>query len=251
MRLTGCTACLSLMAFLAMPFENGMAQAQMGTNAIGGGVNPPASAQGEMFLQLQFLQEEVTRLRGLLEEQQNALHSLQQESLERYQSLEHQIANSSTPPVTPTDTEPEQAQLATPPEKDAAPVEPVDAEKEKLYYDAAFELIKARDFDQAGQALSGFLHKYPSSQYSANAQYWLGEVHLVKGEFAEAQAAFALVVQQWPQHTKVPDALYKQADAYQRLGEFEKARSLLQEVSAKYPSSSAAKLAKRDLQQNP
>jgi len=114
-----------------------------------------------------------------------------------------------------------------------------------------FDLIKTRDFDQAEQALSGFLHRYPESQYAANAQYWLGEVYLVKGQAEPARAAFAKVVKNWPKHAKVPDALYKQADAAQRLSQNEQASRLLREVIEKYPNSSAAKLAQRDLQQNP
>ena len=51
----------------------------------------------------------------------------------------------------------------------------LDPAKEKLYYDAAFDLIKSKDFDKASQAFNAFLRKYPNSQYSGNAQYWLGE----------------------------------------------------------------------------
>ncbi len=60
----------------------------------------------------------------------------------------------------------------------AASSEPGDPAKEKLYYDAAFDLIKAKDFDKASQAFNAFLRKYPNSQYAGNAQYWLGEVNL-------------------------------------------------------------------------
>jgi TolA-binding protein len=56
----------------------------------------------------------------------------------------------------------------------AASSEPGDPAKEKLYYDAAFDLIKAKDFDKASQAFAAFLRKYPNSQYAGNAQYWLG-----------------------------------------------------------------------------
>ncbi|KXU37490.1 hypothetical protein AXE65_03145 [Ventosimonas gracilis] len=231
---------LPLTALLALIGAGSAAQAQQ------------SSSQAELFLQLQQLQEEVARLRGLLEEQQNALSKLQRENLERYQSLERRLAsagaNSSKASATPSKATDAVKPAAAPP-KEAD--EPVDLEQEKLYYDAAFDLIKTRDFDQSEQALSGFLHRYPDSQYAANAQYWLGEVYLVKGQPELARAAFAKVVKNWPKHAKVPDALYKQADATQRLAQNEQARRLLREVIEKYPNSSAAKLAQRDLQQNP
>ncbi|MCO6705058.1 tetratricopeptide repeat protein, partial [Streptomyces sp. CHB9.2] len=82
----------------------------------------------------------------------------------------------------------------TPPASAGAPAassEPGDPAKEKLYYDAAFDLIKAKDFDKASQAFNAFLRKYPNSQYAGNAQYWLGEVNLAKGDLQAAGQAFA------------------------------------------------------------
>jgi len=232
---------LPLTALLALIGAGSAAQAQQ------------SSSQAELFLQLQQLQEEVARLHGLLEEQQHALSKLQQENLERYQSLERRLASAGAASSEASATPPEATEVvepaAAPPPKEAD--EPVDLEQEKLYYDAAFDLIKTRDFNQAEQALSGFLHRYPDSQYTANAQYWLGEVYLIKGQAELARDAFAKVVENWPEPAKVPDALYKQADATRRLAQNEQARHLLREVIEKYPNSSAAKLAQRDLQQNP
>lgn len=51
----------------------------------------PTSVQGELFMQLQQMQDELARLRGTLEEQQNQIQQLKQESLERYQDLDRQI----------------------------------------------------------------------------------------------------------------------------------------------------------------
>ncbi len=122
-----------------------------------------------------------------------------------------------------------------------------DPAKEKLYYDASFDLIKAREFDKAQQAFTAFLRKYPNSQYAGNAQYWLGEVSLVQGDMQAAGKAFALVSHNYPKHNKVPDSLYKLADVERRLGNIEKARGILQQVVAEYPGSSAAQLAQQDL----
>ncbi len=122
-----------------------------------------------------------------------------------------------------------------------------DPEKEKLFYDASFDLIKERDFEKAQQAFSAFLRKYPNSQYAGNAQYWLGEVHLVQGDLQAAGKAFAQVSQNYPEHNKVPDSLYKLADVERRLGNADKARGIMQQVVAQYPNSSAAQLAQQDL----
>lgn len=203
----------------------------------GGGTLVSPSAQGELFIQLQQMQEEMARLRGMVEEQQYEIQRLKQESLERYQQLDKRLNEAGSVPRAPVDA----------PSPAPAASEPADPEKEKLYYEAAFDLIKAKDFDKASQAFSAFLRRYPASRYAANAQYWLGEVSLVKGDLQAAGQAFARVTLDYPNHSKVSDALYKLADVERRLGRTDKARAALQEVIAKYPGTSAAKLAERDL----
>lgn len=213
----------------------------------GGAMSTPPSAQGEMFLQLQQLQDEVSRLRGMVEEQQYEIRRLKQESLDRYQELDSRLAGAAG--ATAQQNVPAGAVDASgTPVPPATHAEPADLEKERLYYDAAFDLIKAKEFGKASQAFTAFLRKYPNSQYAGNAQYWLGEVNLAKGDLQGAGQAFARVSQNYPKHPKVPDSLYKLADVERRLGNTEKARSALQQVIAQYPGSSAAQLAQRDLQ---
>ncbi|MVW75333.1 tol-pal system protein YbgF [Pseudomonas xionganensis] len=219
----------------------------------GGGASAPVSAQGMLFNQLQQMQQEIAQLRGMLEEQQNEIQRLKQESLERYQSLDQRLSGAA-PAATPENTVAGGAINAsaapTPPSEQSAAA-PADPEKEKLFYDAAFDLIKAKDFTRAAQAFNGFLNKYPNSQYAGNAQYWLGEVTLANGDVQGAGQAFAKVAQQYPSHAKVPDALFKLADVEQRLGNTDKAKGILRQVIAQYPGSSAAQLAQRDLQRLP
>ncbi|WP_313514535.1 tol-pal system protein YbgF [Pseudomonas sp.] len=223
-----------------------------GAYAAGGGASAPTSAQGEMFMQLQQLQQEIAQLRGTLEEQQNEIQRLKQEGLERYQDLDSRLAGAASAPTTQNSAGGAVDASGTPSAPagpaTAASSEPSDPAKEKVYYDAAFDLIKAKDFEKASQAFNAFLRKYPSSQYAGNAQYWLGEVNLAKGDLQGAGQAFAKVSSTYPNHPKVPDSLYKLADVERRLGNTDKARTALQQVVAQYPGSSAAQLAQRDLQ---
>jgi tol-pal system protein YbgF len=188
----------------------------------------------------------------MLEEQQNEIQRLKQEGLERYQSLDQRLSGGATgAPVTqnsPAAGAINASGAAVAPAANAAVSnEPGDPAKEKLYYDASFELIKAKDFDKASQAFEAFLRKYPNSQYAGNAQYWLGEVNVTQGRLQAAAQAFAKVTQNYPKHTKVPDALYKQGDVEVRLGNVDKAKSIFQQLISQYPSSSAAQLAQREL----
>lgn len=234
-----------------------------GTNGAyaGGGVSAPVSAQGELFNQLQSMQQQIERQQGAIEVLQNDVARMKQESLERYQDLDRRIGTGVAPAATPENSSTggdlnapgaaagaaagAGAAAAQPP---AAGSEPADPAKEKLYYDAAFDLIKAKDFDKASQAFAAFLRKYPNSQYAGNAQYWLGEVNLAKGDLQGAGQAFAKVSQLYPKHAKVPDSLYKLADVERRLGHPDKVKGILQQVVSQYPGTSAAQLAQRDLQ---
>lgn len=218
----------------------------------GGGVSTPVSAQGELFNQLQQMQDQISRQQGVIEVLQNDISRMKQESLERYQELDRRIGTGAPAAAAPDNSAAGGAaaagNTAAPAPQTAASSEPGDPAKEKLYYDAAFDLIKAKDFDKASQAFAAFLRKYPNSQYAGNAQYWLGEVSLAKGDLQGAGQAFAKVSQLYPKHAKVPDSLYKLADVERRLGHTDKVKGILQQVVAQYPGTSAAQLAQRDLQ---
>ncbi|MVV49485.1 tol-pal system protein YbgF [Pseudomonas sp. PB120] len=232
-----------------------------GTNGAyaGGGVSAPVSAQGELFNQLQSMQEQISRQQGIIEVLQNDVARMKQENLERYQDLDRRIGSGAAPAATPENSSTGgdlnaagaaagASAGAAAAQAPAASGEPADPAKEKLYYDAAFDLIKAKDFDKASQAFTAFLRKYPNSQYAGNAQYWLGEVNLAKGDLQGAGQAFAKVSQLYPKHPKVPDSLYKLADVERRLGHTDKVKGILQQVVSQYPGTSAAQLAQRDLQ---
>lgn len=215
------------------------------------GASAPATAQGELFMQLQQMQQEIALLRGMLEEQQNEIQQLKREGLERYQDLDARLSGQAALPSANASSSSAPAAAAGAAPQAPAAQAPADPAKEKLFYDAAFDLIKAKDFAKATQAFTAFLQKFPASQYAGNAQYWLGEVNLAQGNLQAAGQAFAQVSVGYPQHAKVPDALFKLADVEQRLGNTAKAKGILQQVVQQYPGSSAAQLAQRDLQRLP
>ncbi|WP_097083396.1 MULTISPECIES: tol-pal system protein YbgF [unclassified Pseudomonas] len=235
------------------PSGYGTSGAYAGTGA----QQAPVSAQGELFMQLQQMQEDIARLRGQVEVQQNQIQQMKQDALDRYKDLDSRIGSGApAQQAAPADNSSANGASSaggaaagdTASQQPAAGTEPGDPAKEKLYYDAAFDLIKAKDFDKASQAFTAFLRRYPQSQYAGNAQYWLGEVNLAKGDLQGAGQAFAKVSQLYPKHPKVPDSLYKLADVERRLGHTDRVKPILQQVISQYPGTSAAQLAQRDIQ---
>jgi tol-pal system protein YbgF len=115
-------------------------------------------------------------------------------------------------------------------------------------YQAAFDLLKGSQFDQAITAFLQFLTTYPDSSLADNAQYWLGEAYYVNKSFPEALAAFQRVATKYPQSRKVPDALLKVGYCYYELKQWQEAHDTLAQVVAGYPDTPAGKLAQARLE---
>ena len=207
-----------LVAVAQVPVMEGSSSNTSSASYAGSSVTQQApaglSGEGQLFQQMYQLQQEVTMLRGMLEEQSYKIKQMEQDQLDRYQDIDRRLsgltaapapaANGSAPADSDTATTPAQAPAASP--------APADPEQEKLLYDASFDLVKARDFDKAALAFNAFLRRYPDSQYAGNAQYWLGEVYLVQSDLESAGKAFAQVISRYPNHRKESDAMYKLGD---------------------------------------
>ena len=127
----------------------------------------------------------------------------------------------------------------------AAPPRPTGSDQQN--YQAAFDLISARKYEEAGRAFETFLVQFPTSPLADNAQYWLGETHYVRGQFNDALPAFRKVLEKYPQSAKLPDALLKVGYCQIELGDRNAARTSLQEVMRQFPDTTAARLASQRL----
>lgn len=115
-------------------------------------------------------------------------------------------------------------------------------------YQAAFALIEARRYPEAGRAFADFLSAFSTSPLADNAQYWLGETYYVQGQFGEALAEFQKVVDGFPQSAKLPDAWLKIGYCQAELDNAEAARTALQETMRQFPNTTAARLASQRLE---
>jgi tol-pal system protein YbgF len=119
---------------------------------------------------------------------------------------------------------------------------------DKGAYQAAFDLLKAGQYDRAIAGFQAFLSTYPSSALADNAQYWLGEAYYVNKQFPESLTAFQRVVEKYPGSRKLPDALLKIGYCDYELKDYSAARSALEQVPAKFPDSASARLAQQRLE---
>lgn len=241
----------------------GSAAAAPVSNAPTGGVD-----LGNIFLQIQQLQQEVMRLNGKIEEQTYEINSLKEQSLQRYMDLDKRLGGAGAAPAAAG--KPPAAPGAAPPAANSAPINaaaPVAAPVartnsapaaeqpgEAEAYRAAYALVQGRQFAQAIPAFQQFLQKYPDGAYAANSHYWLGELYLVKEppDLEASRQSFALLLSQYPDNSKAPDALYKLGKVQFLKGNREKAREYLDLVITQYEGTNDAvvKLAKDFIAQN-
>jgi tol-pal system protein YbgF len=131
-----------------------------------------------------------------------------------------------------------------------APTAPAgDPLQERAVYERAFELLKAARYNEAIDAFNRFLAAYPAGEYTANAQYWLGEAYYVQRRYQEAIPAYEKLIADHPHNPKVPHGLLKIGYSYQELGQVDTARTRLEELVQRFPGTTAARLAEERLQQ--
>jgi tol-pal system protein YbgF len=114
-------------------------------------------------------------------------------------------------------------------------------------YAAAYDLFKDEKFDKSREAFDGFLKQYPDTEFSDNAQYWLGECYYFEKKYEKAIVEYDKVIKNFPEGNKVPFALYKQGLSFLNLGEKASGKLLLQQVARDYPDTSQARMAREKL----
>jgi tol-pal system protein YbgF len=115
---------------------------------------------------------------------------------------------------------------------------------DNVAYQAAFDLLKAGRYENAGAGFDAFLAEYSDSELRDNAQYWLAETHYVRKNFAAALTGFQEVITGYPASRKIPDAWLKIGYCNFELENWTEARRALTTVTTRYPETTAARLAK-------
>lgn len=121
--------------------------------------------------------------------------------------------------------------------------------QEKRVFDSALVTIRAQRFDSAVAILTSLIDR--RSPQKGEYLYWRALSHYFAGRLNSAlkDAEDSWKLLQTTQSPRRADAMYLLADIYDRQGEVERARSLLRALIERFPSSDAAILARRKLQQ--
>jgi tol-pal system protein YbgF len=224
---------------------------------VGAAQTAPAVSQGQnqnlgnLFYQLQELQQEVRMLNGKVEEQAHELRQLKKQSLDRYVDIDRRLASDGAARVAPLANVPAAGVVPTVTSPAGSATEQVG---ESDVYRSAYALVRGQKFSEATAAFKQFLQDFPAGKYAPNAHYWLGELYLVTEppDLESSRQAFALLLSQYPTNSKAPDATYKLGKVHFMKGNREKAREYFDRVISQYggTNSSAVQLSRDFIAEN-
>ena len=132
---------------------------------------------------------------------------------------------------------------------DTSAKNPANAQDKDRAYSAAYQTFKEGNYSKARTDFQNFLATYPGSEYSDNAQFWIGECYFFEKKYEQAILEYEKVVKNYPGGSRVAYALLKQGLSFLNLGDKTSSRLLLQQVIKDYPNTNQARIARAKLQE--
>jgi tol-pal system protein YbgF len=165
------------------------------------------------------------------------------------------------PPVSTTPTSPPPTAVVTP--KPTTPPKPTvaatspkpppttEAGGDIKSYEEAHKIFRSGNYQGAVNAFRGFIEQFPSSLLASNAQYWIGISFYNLKDLKAALGSHQQLLKRYPDSPKVPDSMLNIATIQSDLNDPAAAKTTLEDIVAKYPSSEAATKARSRLAKRP
>ncbi len=125
-------------------------------------------------------------------------------------------------------------------ENQTKPVKLGNPKQVKPEFDKAIALLKEQKYEEAEQALNIFVKAYPSSEYTGNAYYWLGESFMLRKKYDKAAINYILSFSKFPKNNKADLSMLKLSAALNMLGKKKESCSMLAKLKLKRDSLSPA-----------
>lgn len=114
---------------------------------------------------------------------------------------------------------------------------------EQQLYQMAYESVINSNFERSIAEFDQYLSIYSSGRFATNAHYWKGQAFLGLRRYEESRDSYEIILNDYPESAKLPDAMYGLSSAYLGLGNTAQARQLLNEIKTRFPSTGVANLA--------
>ena len=197
-------------------------------------------AQQRVQQQLDMLQGDVDSIRGSIELHNHQLGQILERQRELYLELQNRFSNLSEQTASAENS----VGVVAP---SAQATRPTGQSEEQAYQSAVNLILKERNYDDAIPAFQVFLSTFPSSSYTDNAHYWLGQLLFNKQDWDGAKQQFESVVNQFADSPKRADAILKLGMVEKSVGNKAKAKRLFEQVVAEHPDATPSRLANEQL----
>jgi len=189
-----------------------------------------------LYQKLSELEKEIAELRSQLEENSVLMERSLELQQQRYLDLDSRILELSSI---------ERNIASNSVEEDL--VRDNEQEEEKLLYKNALELFEASRYAEALEVFSEVIITYPDGIYTPDAYFWSGELFLAQELYEDAKLSYAEVFEQFPNHMRSADSLYKLGEIQRIDSEFIEAIKYFERVVSLFPESGAAQLSKKSI----
>ena len=161
-----------------------------------------------LYKKIEVLEEEIRDLRNILEENSILVDRSLELQQQRYLDLDARILE-----ISKISSE----NLSSVDEEDQY----LDTEEKELYKSALILFEESR-FAEALEIFSQIIITFPNGAFTADAYFWSGELFLAQEMFEDAKLSFKNVVDNFYQHSRTPDSLFKLGEIYRIEGDIER-----------------------------
>ena len=188
-----------------------------------------------IYQKLNALEQEIATLRGLVEENTYLIERYQELQQQRYLDLDKRLHDLLSDELEDLDNE----SLNT---SNQSFSEEIDL------YKKALELFNASRYSEALEAFRKLIIYFPEGNYSADAYFWSGELYLAQDLLEDARENYLVVTEEFSEHNRAPDSLYKLGVIERILLNEEAATSHFSKLIQEYPDTGATELAKKSME---
>ena len=184
-----------------------------------------------LYKKIEVLEEEIRDLRNILEENSILVDRSLELQQQRYLDLDARILEiSKISSENPSSVYGDAQYLDT---------------EEKELFKSALILFEESRFAEALEIFSQIIITFPDGSFTADAYFWSGELFLAQEMFEDAKLSFINVVDNFYQHSRTPDSLFKLGEIYRIEGDVERSLEFYDKVKEDFPDSGASQLAKK------
>ena len=184
-----------------------------------------------LYKKIEVLEEEIRDLRNILEENSILVDRSLELQQQRYLDLDSRILEISKISSEKLNSIDEEGQY-------------LDTEEKELFKSALILFEESR-FAEALEIFSQIIITFPNGAFTADAYFWSGELFLAQEMYEDAKLSFKNVVDNFYQHSRAPDSLFKLGEIYRIEGDIERSLGFYDKVNVDFPDSGASQLSKK------